>query len=266
MKTTATCPEQPDDPEKENGPSLSANIETDHLSDKAQTNISGKNADSQSGDTLDDSPSVDVPEGKQFREQQPVDISEDSPSSGILTPESILQMRLPASELDAAEVKVVRSRFTIGKPPKDQFFRVHPGEDYWLPFGLLEVERTSAFYLVPPGSVRNWMIEDDIKSFFDCVMCLTVTRHGEPRIWPLKQTENLWHESARDIAEMAKKEWVKLISDQGAGYYVAGTPTNQSKEPVWPEESFAEILVKTFSGRIIDSLDHEVIKELRGDD
>src|SRR5690606_29127784 len=100
----------------------------------------------------------------------------------------------------------------------------------------------------------------------DCVLCLAVTRHGGPFVWPLKQTSNTWHETARSAAEIAKTDWIKLISDQEAGYYLVGKAASQDKEPPWPAESFEDILEKAFAGRIVDSLDHEVIKELRGDD
>ena len=265
MKLLTTSPEPPDNPEKENGPPLSANIETDQVSENARQEDSDDAADSQVEETEGeivsfDSNIEDSPAGSTL------DDSDEVVSPKIQTPESILGMRLPASELEGFGTKLVRPKIIVSKPPKDQFVRVKSGADYWIPFGLLEVDRTSSFYLVAPGAVRTWMLEEGIKSFFDCILCLAVTRHGEPRVWPLKQTDNPWHATAREIAEMAKKGWVKLVSDQTAGYYVAGTASNQSKKPAWPEESFGEILEKAFAGRIIDSLDHEVIKELRGDD
>jgi len=265
MKLLTTSPEPPDEPEKENGPSLSANIETDQVSENAHSEDNENTADSQveelesdfvsSGSGIEESPAADT-----------VDDSAQTISPEALTTDSILSLRLPASELEGIATKLVRTKITVDKPPKDQFFMVKEGPDYWFPFGLLQAERTSTYYLVAPGEARTWMLEEGIKSFFDCILCLAVTRHGEPRVWPLKQTDNPWHATAREIAELAKKEWVKLISDQTAGYYLAGTPSNQLKEPTWPEESFGEILEKAFAGRIIDSLNHEVIKELRGDD
>jgi hypothetical protein len=65
---------------------------------------------------------------------------------------------------------------------------------------------------------------------------------------------------------MAKSSWVRIIPNHEAGQYDTAVAVEQQREPVWPEESFETILEKAFAGRIIDSLDHEVIKELRGDD
>lgn len=267
MKTTVTCPDFPDDPENEKGPARRANDEGAQ-SENAQKESSDNAAKSQEGLEQPelfsyDAKSKNPPSGSVGAPDGSIDESVDAAK---LTPKGILALRLPASELEGVETKRVRTKIAVGKPPKDQFFMVKDGADYWVPFGLIEMERSSSFYLVAPGTVRDWLRENDIKSFCDCLLCLVVTRHGEPRVWPLKQTTNPWHESAWAIAEMAKTGWTKLISDQAAGYYVAGTASNQVKSPAWPAESFEEILEKAFAGRIIDSLDHEVIKELRGDE
>jgi len=263
LATTTSSP--PDDPEKKNGPTHRDNDKKDQVSEAAHPKDNDDDTESQS-DESGSATSSSTPLPKARSEEIDSDDSNAAAAQEPLTSSSILDMRIPASELEGVETKLVRTKINVGRPPKDQFFRVREDSDFWIPFGLLEVERTSTFYLVAPGAVRSWMLEEGIKSFFDCVLCLAVTRHGEPRVWPLKQTDNPWHASAREVAEMAKTEWVKLISDQTAGYYVAGTASNQTREPAWPEESFGEVLDKAFAGRVIDSLDHEVIKELRGDD
>lgn len=266
MKTTVTCPDFPDDPKNEKGPARRANDEGAQ-SENAQKERSDNAAKSQEAPDQPELFSYD-PKSKNLPNGSVGDLdgSIDSIVAANLKPKGILALRLPASELEGVETKRVRTKITVDKPPRDQFFMVKDGADYWVPFGLIELERSSSFYLVAPGLVRDWLRENDIKSYYDCVLCLVVTWHGEPRVWPLKQTTNSWHESAREIAEMAKTGWTKLISDQAASCYVAGTAANQVKKPAWPAESFEEILEKAFAGRIIDSLDHDVIKELRGDE
>ena len=36
-------------------------------------------------------------------------------------------------------------------------------------------------------------------------------------------------------------------------------------DPVWPEKSLAELLRLGFEGKVIDSLDHPVLRELAGE-
>ncbi len=264
---TITTPEPPDEGDgnsKKNSPTHPGKDKRDQ-SANAQKKVNDNTTQSQDGP---DQSELFLFHSK-TNESSPGDSvgdPDDTIYAETLSPRSILNLRLPASELEGVETKRVRTKITVGKPPKDQFFRVKDGAEYWVAFGLIEMERSSSFYLVAPGPVRDWMIEEGVKSFSDCVLCLAVTRHGEPRVWPLKQSTNPWHETARNVAEMAKTGWTKLIPDQSAGYYVSGTATNQAKEPVWPAESFEEILEKAFAGRIIDSLNHDVVKELRGDD
>lgn len=209
---------------------------------------------------------AEAPEKKGVQNQSDEPEKEPAHLPGKLDAPSILSMRLPASAMEGVETKLVRTKIVVGRPAKDQFFRVKEGEDCWVPFGILEWQRTSSTYLVAPGAVRDWMLEEEINSYFDCILCLTVTRHGEPRIWPLKCTENDWHLSARAIAERAKREWLKLIPNHDSGSYSAGLAKEQEKDPTWPEESFGQLLEKAFSGRILDSLEHEVIRELSGDE
>jgi hypothetical protein len=35
-------------------------------------------------------------------------------------------------------------------------------------------------------------------------------------------------------------------------------------EPVWPEQSFGQLLGIAFKGKLIDRPDHEIVKALRG--
>ncbi|MFT5467532.1 MAG: hypothetical protein ACI8UO_002636 [Verrucomicrobiales bacterium] len=229
-------PKPPANAENKNGPTHRDNDKKGHTSDQAHdepTNPPGEGQEPAAENVENNDTVEKTCAPPEERETQCDGKSGETPEQlpEELTPTSILSMRLPASELEGTETKLVRTKITVDKPPKDQFFKVHDGEDHWVPFGLLEVERASTFYLVAPGEVRDWMITEGIKAYFDTILCLVVTRHGEPRVWPLKQTDNSWHRSARDIAEMAKTRWVKLISDQTAGYYLAGEASNQSKKP-----------------------------------
>lgn len=181
-----------------------------------------------------------------------------------LTPEDILGLRLPDSELKGGKGKVVSTELTVEKPPKDQYFQVHPDPEYSASFGLLEFKTTNSIYLVAPGEAMDWLTTENENCFVRATICLAVTWHDVPYLWPLKMGDNRWSTSARDIAEMAKSKWLMLQSNRQAGYYVARIAESQSKVPVWPDESFGSLLNKGFKNKIIRSMDHEAIKLLRG--
>jgi len=49
------------------------------------------------------------------------------------------------------------------------------------------------------------------------------------------------------------------------GAYEYHVARNILDEPKWPDKSMGELCRIAFSGRIIDSFDHDVLKELRGE-
>jgi hypothetical protein len=55
------------------------------------------------------------------------------------------------------------------------------------------------------------------------------------------------------------------MNESGTGYDVVA-PVTQWPEPEWREESFGSLIHKAFKGRFVDSMDHGIIKTLRGED
>jgi hypothetical protein len=51
----------------------------------------------------------------------------------------------------------------------------------------------------------------------------------------------------------------------GLGAYDVYQATGQLGEPQWPAVPFKELLRVAFKGRFIDSLDHPVLRRLRGE-
>ena len=185
--------------------------------------------------------------------------------SQALTAADILGMRLPDAETGAVSGKVLRAEVKVEKPHKDEFFRVNPDPAYMGAFGLLELPSFGETYLVSRGEAMDWLVETKENCFFKATICVAVTFHGVPYLWPLKVGDNRWHTSAREIAEMAKSKWVMLQSDRNAGYYLAREASDQSKVPTWPEESFADLILKGFRNRVITNMNHDAIKKLRGE-
>jgi hypothetical protein len=48
------------------------------------------------------------------------------------------------------------------------------------------------------------------------------------------------------------------------GYYEILTAITPMKDPVWPKETFSQILDKAFDGKVIESVEHPVISYLLG--
>ena len=60
------------------------------------------------------------------------------------------------------------------------------------------------------------------------------------------------------------KRWVRVKANMGLRAYEIFEAASTIPDPKWPELSFQEILRAAFRDRLVDSLNHAVIKRLRG--
>jgi hypothetical protein len=173
----------------------------------------------------------------------------------------------PSKIHGAAATKKIFTTIPVRKPNKHEFFRVHPGGEFWRLVALLEWERN--LYVVHPTMVPH-MDQDDI---FYAYLCLAVSTSGQPFFWPVKVSKpdrtNQWNDSALLLAKKAIDVWVKMRSRQedgrGQGHYDGEEPIGNFGNPVWPELTSKQLYDIAFKdGRIIDRVDHLVIQKLTG--
>lgn len=151
----------------------------------------------------------------------------------------------------------------VGKPKRHEFIRVHPDLEYRAELGLLKID--SDYYLLSAAIARS------IPEECTYVLLLTaITRQGTLFVWPIRlpgedgRLDN-WNTSAHTAAKLAEMAWVRVVSNCNAGYYEASKVKIEVAEPEWPTLSFEEILTRAFRGRYIDTLEHPVLKRLRGE-
>lgn len=89
-------------------------------------------------------------------------------------------------------------------------------------------------------------------------------------LWPVKLPAadgrlDEWSRSASEAAELAINHWVRVQANMSLGAYEVCRATGQLPDPVWPEQSFSELLKIAFRDRYIDSPDHPVLRQLRGE-
>jgi hypothetical protein len=98
-----------------------------------------------------------------------------------------------------------------------------------------------------------------------------MNKAGVVFLWPAKlPTENTssrrWAESALQIADEAKRLWVRMAGNRELGAYELFRARGNLPEPMWPDKTLSDLLHLAFdNGRLIDSLDHPVLRELRGE-
>jgi hypothetical protein len=179
----------------------------------------------------------------------------------LLDPGKYRKVKAPASEeafSDGAQTTI-----PVRKPGSRNFFRVHPDEEYRLyNVPVVEDEKRETYILAP-----DLEIPEDLERFVSHVNLVTCLNHrGTLFLWPYKNSTNDWSKSASRIARRAIGEWVRLQADMDANCYRVETAPAELRaiEPTWPKMTFNEIFNTAFEDKCIDSLDHPVIRSLRG--
>ena len=67
-----------------------------------------------------------------------------------------------------------------------------------------------------------------------------------------------------EAAELARTKWVRVQANMTLGAYEV-TYAEHLPDPEWPDVPFQELLRIAFKDRYIDSLDHPVLRQLRGE-
>jgi hypothetical protein len=175
-----------------------------------------------------------------------------------LTPED-------AGDIGTSEVLV---RVPVRRPRRDEYIRCHPDPAMSLAVTIYvdRDEQDEAYFVAP---AMRGVLAEDLKPV---LLQLTVNRKGVAFIWPLTLPSDdnplgrSWHESARKAAEIAKTDWIRIISDKGLAGYRVRKAEGDLSGPQWPDKdkSFGDLLTIAFANRIIMSEDHPVVRRLRG--
>ena len=154
----------------------------------------------------------------------------------------------------------------VRKPHRQEFIRVHPSPEYRFDTAVIELkDERGETYLIDPA------LRDDLPGeVVPKTLLTTMNKQGVLFLWPVKlpgsdgKVDN-WNQSAVQIAEMAMTKWVRVVANMSLGAYEAFIATGNLAEPEWPEQSFKALLTISFKDRFIRSLDHPILRQLRGE-
>jgi hypothetical protein len=160
-------------------------------------------------------------------------------------------------------VKDILAPPPIRKPKKKEFFRTHP--DYEFAAVLITATDTDEeFYVIDPSLHRELADEAIVRVLIPCInrenvvfLCPIGTADEEGRL-------NSWHASAYEVCQTGKQHWVRRKSNRSAGVYTSQIAVSDLGGPSWPTMDGEEIVRKAFYGRIINDLDHPIVRKLRG--
>lgn len=177
----------------------------------------------------------------------------------------LAELRMSQEFAENLGVEKLLTKVTSGKPDKQAYFQVHSDPTFRLDTAAIRLKDRGETYLV---ARPLW---NELGPEITRVMLFTaITRQGLLFVWPIQLPgpDGKHHEAHQvqlNTAMQAMGTWMRLAwNEQTRGYDVFKAGSELSP-PKWPKWSFQEILKAAFKDRFIQSLDHPVLKELRGE-
>ena len=159
------------------------------------------------------------------------------------------------------------NRIPVRKPDRQEWFRVHPGEDMRLDMAVVELKEEREVFVLTPNVAQE--IPDE---WFPVRMFVCVNRQQKPFLWPCKlPTENSGlgrdaAESALEAAVEGMARWVNMRWSSHIRAYETRVPAPgiQIPEPTWPAYSLPKLLEVGVGKNLVDSMEHPLILRLNG--
>jgi hypothetical protein len=166
-----------------------------------------------------------------------------------------------------ASIEKVLNTVPVRRPPREEFFRVHPDYEYTVDAPLLDrsqCEERSIYWVAP-------IMRDELPGELTWVRLITaITKRGMVFLWPAKLPKDggnsgrAWHQSALEAAEDAKRYWIRMWGNQFLGAYEYSKALGDLGDPQWPLKTFDELVRIAFRDCIIATTEHPVVRDLRG--
>ena len=157
-----------------------------------------------------------------------------APTCPAPDPFDLASLRLNPSFIETAGVKKLLTTVPARRPSPQDFFRVHPSPDYRENFAMIDLKEEREDFLVRPELLPELVGEVIYKTIFTAI-----NRQGVVFLWPIRlpapdDRKSDWLRSAREAAERAMGQWVRLKANMSLGAYEIAVAESVMVEPVWP--------------------------------
>lgn len=158
----------------------------------------------------------------------------------------------------------------VRKPSKEWWIQTCPDQSYRIEAPIIELKEEGETYWVNPELWSELLGEP---TFIRKALVLFTAKHtwakGDFFLWPIRLPDadgkiDDWNRSALDYASQSGI-WQRITANRDIGEYDQYLTSMAWAEPQWPEAEFSELVRAAFKGRLIDSMDHPVVLNLRPD-
>jgi hypothetical protein len=198
-------------------------------------------------------------------------VTEPEPAAFVLDLDDVSSYSIDIN--DDLDTEAIATMIPVRKPKKAEYVRVSPLDEYKL--GVLAMEHTPEGtldrqeYLVHPTVWTG--LPDDLRTLAPKKLIrLAVNNFGVAFLWPLKIPNAGgagagWALSALKVAKAAETAWVRIEPVPSVGGYIYHSAAGTLAEPKWPDKTMGELIALGFADRVINSLDHPVVRALLGE-
>jgi hypothetical protein len=166
----------------------------------------------------------------------------------------------------AINAKASTKPFELRAPNDQEFFRTSPRENHHLVVGSIADKQDMGKVYIVSGVLLEEVKLKFPKAVRAVKLVLAQTLAGTSLVWPVPLAEDRggkWNSTQRAACDQGKTRWTNKTS--GRGEYDIVT-VNNPKEVDWDFfPPFRDILRQAASEHLIDSLEHPLLKKLRGE-
>jgi hypothetical protein len=186
---------------------------------------------------------------------------------GVLDPFAPDTYKVPQSLDAAAGVKKHLTELSVRTPDKSWWVRRHPDPQYSLSAWVIEMKEERENYLVLPPL---WPPLVGEACFKPKTFYLAVNMQGRPFLWGVRRPADdtkepdRWMRAPLEAVRLAKDQWTRITWNEDTKQHDVAT-SKSTAEPEFPDLPMRDLLELAFKGFVIDSLDHPVVRRLRGD-
>ncbi len=177
---------------------------------------------------------------------------------------------LPGDSINKGAVRQILNDIPVARPGNSDWFYVFNDGTYRATCAIFEPKKSASTsrvrpHLVMPAVVAAMELGRGIRRVEIFTYC---DRHGNLGLWPIgfstDDRENAWLDTARDAAVNHAGKWLNISSDLSASCYRLAEPLEQLPPPKPPALPLSKLLAIAFKGRVITSIEHPLMRELRG--
>jgi hypothetical protein len=184
-----------------------------------------------------------------------------TPLSSTSSHIDVASLRLSPDFALGARQKRVTTVVQLRKPKPTEFVRVREGTEWCL--DTFTVEERKQCYLIAPS-----LWDELAKHRKHTYIFTAMSRQAELYLWPINcpigDGKHAWFDSHLAAITSAQKQWTQMAWDWGKSIFDVTIAEGHLPDPQWPDLTFEQIVNLCFGDRVIDSLDHPVVRRQRG--